>query len=55
MRIDIDVRNWNDGPNALAPNLFPVPFNSTQMLNQFINEVNLQSKYNKNDALMQFQ
>jgi hypothetical protein len=55
MRIDIDVRNWSDRPNALAPNLLPVPFNSTQILNQFINEVNLQSKYNKNDALMQFQ
>lgn len=62
-----DIRNWSDRPkvgtsseepintnlplsNSLAPvgNLF---FNNQQMYNQFVNEVNLQSLYNKNGCI----
>jgi peptidoglycan/xylan/chitin deacetylase (PgdA/CDA1 family) len=46
-----DVRNWSDRPKTQTQNLLPVPFNSLQMLNQFIEEVNLQSKYNKNGCI----
>ena len=50
-----DVRNWSDRPkieqSSSTTNQAPVSFNSQQMLNQFIEEVNLQSLYNKNGCI----
>ena len=46
-----DVRNWSDRPKAQDPNLVSGPINSLQMLTQFVEEVNLQSKYNKNGCI----
>jgi peptidoglycan/xylan/chitin deacetylase (PgdA/CDA1 family) len=46
-----DVRNWSDRPKSPGPNELAIPLNRTQMLYQFINEVNLQSKYNKNGCI----
>src|SRR6478736_6316963 len=46
-----DIRNWSDRPKVQAANQLSAPFNNQQMLNQFIEEVNLQSSYNKNGCI----
>jgi peptidoglycan/xylan/chitin deacetylase (PgdA/CDA1 family) len=46
-----DIRNWSDRPKVQATNQLSAPFNDPQMLNQFIEEVNLQSNYNKNGCI----
>ena len=46
-----DIRNWSDRPKVQATNQLSSPFNNQQMLNQFIEEVNLQSSYNKNGCI----
>ncbi len=46
-----DIRNWSDRPKVQATNQLSAPFNNQQMLNQFIEEVNLQSSYNKNGCI----
>ncbi len=46
-----DIRNWSDRPKSQGPNQVSVPINSSQMLTQFIEEVNLQKKYNKNGCI----
>lgn len=45
------VKNWSDRPKSQIDNQVAVPMNNTQMFNQFVNEVNLQSLYNKNGCI----
>lgn len=45
------IKNWSDRPKPQADNQVAVPMNNTQMFNQFVNEVNLQSLYNKNGCI----
>ena len=47
-----DVRNWSDRPKSLGPDKADaIPMNNTQMFTQFVQEVNLQSSYNKNKCI----
>ncbi len=47
-----DVRNWSDRPKSIGPNKADaIPMNNTQMFTQFVQEVNLQSSYNKNKCI----
>jgi len=43
-----DLVNWSDRPKVQGPNQIVMPMNKAQMLAQFVQEVNLQSFYNKN-------
>jgi hypothetical protein len=45
------IKNWSDRPKSQVGNQVAVPMNNTQMFNQFVNEVNLQSLYNKNGCI----
>ncbi|MGN6624337.1 MAG: polysaccharide deacetylase family protein, partial [Candidatus Nitrosocosmicus sp.] len=45
------IKNWSDRPKSQTDNQVAVPMNNTQMFNQFVNEVNLQSLYNKNGCI----
>ena len=45
------IKNWSDRPKSQADNQVAVPMNNTQMYNQFVKEVNLQSVYNKNGCI----
>jgi hypothetical protein len=40
--------NWSDRPNPDNTGQLAMPLNNAQMLTQFIQEVNLQEKYNRN-------
>jgi len=46
-----DIVNWSDRPKAQGTNQVAIPMNNMQMLTQFIQEVNLQSGYNKNGCI----
>jgi peptidoglycan/xylan/chitin deacetylase (PgdA/CDA1 family) len=46
-----DIRNWSDRPKVQGANQLSAPFDNLQMLNQFIEEVTLQSNYNKNGCI----
>ena len=46
-----DLLNWSDRPKAHGTNKEAMPMNNAQMLAQFIQEVNLQSSYNKNGCI----
>lgn len=45
------IKNWSDRPKSQVDNQVAVPMNNTQMYNQFVKEVNLQSLYNKNGCI----
>lgn len=46
-----DVMNWSDRPKPSSPGQLTIPLNNSQMLAQFIQEVNLQEKYNRNGCI----
>ena len=46
-----DVMNWSDRPKPDNPGQLAIPLDNAQMLTQFIQEVNLQEKYNKNGCI----
>ena len=46
-----DIVNWSDRPKAQGTNQDALPMNNMQMFSQFIQEVNLQSDYNKNGCI----
>ncbi len=43
--------NWSDRPKAQGANQIATPMNNAQMFTQFVQEVNLQSEYNKNGCI----
>lgn len=45
------IKNWSDRPKSQGDNPVATPMNNTQMFAQFVQEVNLQSKYNKNGCI----
>ena len=46
-----DIVNWSDRPKDQGTNQIAIPMNNMQMLTQFVQEVNLQSGYNKNGCI----
>ena len=46
-----DVKNWSDRPKEQTDSHAIISMNKTQMYSQFVNEVNSQSKYNKNGCI----
>ncbi len=46
-----DIVNWSDRPKSPVPGQLATPMNNSQMLTQFVKEVNLQSGYNKNGCI----
>jgi len=46
-----DIVNWSDRPKAQGPTQVAMPMNNMQMFTQFVQEVNLQSGYNKNGCI----
>ena len=46
-----DIVNWSDRPKAQGANQIATPMNNAQMFTQFVQEVNLQSEYNKNGCI----
>jgi hypothetical protein len=46
-----DIVNWSDRPKAQGANQIATPMNNAQMFSQFVQEVNLQSEYNKNGCI----
>jgi peptidoglycan/xylan/chitin deacetylase (PgdA/CDA1 family) len=47
-----DIMNWSDRPKPDNPGQLAIPLNNAQMLTQFIQEVNLQEKYNRNGCII---
>jgi peptidoglycan/xylan/chitin deacetylase (PgdA/CDA1 family) len=46
-----DIKNWSDRPKSPGANQIAIPLNNSQMFKQFVQEVNLQSSYNKNGCI----
>jgi peptidoglycan/xylan/chitin deacetylase (PgdA/CDA1 family) len=46
-----DVMNWSDRPKPAYPGQLSIPLNKSQMFTQFVQEVNLQEKYNRNGCI----
>jgi len=45
------IKNWSDRPKPQGDNQLATPLNNAQMYNQFVQEANLQSVYNKNGCI----
>jgi len=46
-----DIMNWSDRPKPETPGQLAIPLDNTQMYSQFIQEVNIQDKFNKNGCI----
>ena len=46
-----DIMNWSDRPKSDTPGQLAIPLDNSQMYSQFIQEVNIQDKFNKNGCI----